>query len=82
MFERAIEEDAKYIYVEVYIEGYSDSEVIVNPISNADMKLDYLCKTYNDDLIMPHAPIKIISFGYLYDMSQLEYVKNNFEGIK
>ena len=51
MFERAIEEDAKYIYVEVYIEGYSDSEVIVNPISNADMKLDYLCKTYNDDLI-------------------------------
>jgi hypothetical protein len=78
-FETAIEEGAKYIFVEVHAEGSPANEIIINPIENAAIKLAYYQKAYNDDLVLPHAPISVVSFGYIENLSQLEYVRNNSE---
>lgn len=79
--EEAIDRGAKYIFTEMYINGYPSTEVIVNPIENGQLKLDYICGTYDDNLCMIKGDVKlveIISFGAIDNMSQLEYEKNNF----
>lgn len=77
-FENAIEQSAKYVFTEIDL-GYEATELIINPIENAQVKLEYLCKTYDDDLKHPHAPVSIVSFGFVDNLSQLEYVRANFD---
>lgn len=76
MFDKCKSEGGKYIYTEIDL-GYPSTEIIINPVDNIDEKIKYLCKTYNDDLEHPHAPVKIVSFGWCYNLSQLEYVRIN-----
>lgn len=79
-FEFGKEEGAKYIFTEMDL-GYDATEIIINPMVNYDDKITYLDMTYNDDLQHPHAPVRIVSFGWVYDLSQLDYVRNNFNGV-
>lgn len=75
MFELAKKDKAKYVFVEVHIEGYPASEMIVNPIDNADKKLAYLLDTYNEDgSHKKGAPVSIVTYGYFFDMGDIEYV--------
>jgi hypothetical protein len=85
-FEEAIKIGARYVFTEMWINGYPASEIIVNPIENAQLKLDYICKVYDDNLCMVKNEngnglkvVEIISFGYIENLSQLEYARNNSE---
>jgi hypothetical protein len=78
-FNEAIVEEAKYIYVECYADGSKASELIINPIENAKNKRDYYDRAYDDNLKLHNAPVRILRYGYFNEMSQMEYVRNNFE---
>lgn len=79
-FNEAIVEGAKYVYVECYAEGSPASELIINPIENAKAKRDYYDRAYNDNLKLHNAPVRILTYGYFDNMSQMEYTRNNFKG--
>lgn len=80
-FNEAIAEGSNYIFIEVNFgtTEYPATELIVNPIENAPAKIAYIEKTYTDNLGHPHAPIYIESFGYVQNLSQLEYQRHNFK---
>jgi hypothetical protein len=76
----AIVEGASYIYVECHAEGSVASELIINPIENARQKRDYYERAYDDNLKLHNAPVRILTFGYVDNISQMDYVRNNFNG--
>lgn len=78
-FTEAIEQGAKYVFLEIQLPYglYPATELIVNPIENAQPKMEYINEVYDDELIGVHAPIQIISFGFVENLSQLEYARNN-----
>lgn len=75
-----LEEGAKYFYLEFKLPDHPATEVIVNPIENVPNKLAYIEKQYGGDLRSKHnSEVEIVSFGYVHNMSQLEYARNNSE---
>ena len=80
LFNKAKEDNAKYIFTTIDL-GYDKDEIIINPIDNVDEKIKYLSKTYNDELEHPHAPVRITGFGYVHNISQLEYAIANPKGV-
>lgn len=80
-FNEAIVEDAQYVYVECHAEGSPASELIINPIDNAKLKRDYYDRAYDDNLKLLNAPVRILTYGYFNNMSQLEYVRDNFKDV-
>lgn len=77
-WEEGIDKGAKYFYVSVFMEGFPTTELIVNVVDNAEKKLAYYEKTYNEDLIHKFSrTIGIVDFGYAHDLSELEYVKKD-----
>jgi hypothetical protein len=66
--------DIKAKFVAVVIEmGYEYDEVIINPIGNADKKLEYYKNAYNSDLIHKSANgIKIVAFTFGNNFSDIE----------
>lgn len=72
-FNTAKERDQKFVGVLVQMDGFSKPEVIINPIENADAKLEYYKKTYDDDLNHKFASgIKIVGFSYGLDFLDIE----------
>lgn len=64
-FNYAKDVGAKYVAVVVEMDGFEYDEVIINPISNADKKLEYYKNTYNSDLTHKFSNgIKIVAFTY------------------
>jgi hypothetical protein len=80
-FMEAIEEGAKSVYVEVFMDNFPSSELIVNPIDNALGKLDYYNNAYDDNLQHNHSKgIRIIDFGYSLDeVLEIQYTYNEGE---
>lgn len=76
-FEDAIEQGAKYVFLEMQLPLHPATELIINPIENAEKKLEYILHVYDDELLGLHAPVSIISFGFVENLSQLEYARNN-----
>ncbi len=72
-FERAKKCNAKFVAVRIEMEGFPEAEIIVNPIVNADSKLEYYKKTYDEDLNHKYAKgIRIIGCTFGSDMSEIE----------
>lgn len=72
-FERAKKNGAKFVAVSIEMEGFPESEIIVNPIVNADSKLAYYKKVYDEELNHKHSKgirIKGCTFGN--DMREIE----------
>lgn len=78
-FELAFSDDAKYVFLEMQLPLHPATELIINPIENVQQKLEYILHVYDDELIGIHAPVQIISFGHVHNLSQLEYARNNSE---
>lgn len=72
-FQRAKEIHQRYVFIMLEMEGFPDIEIIINPIENADTKLDYYKKTYDENLNHKYAKgIRIISFGFSNTLEEIE----------
>lgn len=64
---------AKYVGVLIEMEGFSKSEVIINPTINFDSKLSYYKSAYDESLNHKFAKgIKIIGFTYGDTFAEIE----------
>ncbi|MBL4951102.1 hypothetical protein JK635_02455 [Neobacillus sp. YIM B02564] len=62
-----------FVAVRIEMEGFPKAEIIVNPIENADSKLAYYQKTYNENLNHKYAKgIKIVGFTFGEDMKEIQ----------
>lgn len=72
-FQLAKREKAKFVAVRIEMEGFPEAEVIINPSFNADLKLEYYKKTYDENLNHRYAKgIKIIGCTFGDDWSEIE----------
>ncbi|MGG3234618.1 hypothetical protein ABEP17_14240 [Priestia flexa] len=72
-FKLAKEYNAKFVAVRIEMEGFPEAEVIINPIVNADAKLEYYKKTYDDNLNHKYAKgIKIVGCTFGNDWNEIE----------
>ena len=56
--------DYKYVAIKIEMDGFPDSEVIINPIINMVEKLEYWKNTYNEDLTHKYSDgIKIVDWA-------------------
>ena len=64
-FNQAIGLGVNYIGVRIWIQGFDEPEVIINPKENFESKLAYYKKAYNDNLTLKSFNgIKIIGCEY------------------
>jgi hypothetical protein len=76
-FNMAKKSGERFVAIVVEMEGFEDSEVIINPLENVDAKLDYYKKTYGSDLTHKFSKgIRII--GMTYGNSYEEIYNNLF----
>lgn len=72
-FETAKRDKYEYIGIKIQMEGFPEPEVIINPNSNFDAKLEYYKKAYNDDLTLKaFKGIKIIGCMFGEDYNDIE----------
>jgi hypothetical protein len=72
-FQLAKKENAKFVAVRIEMQGFPEAEVIINPIVNADSKLEYYKKTYDENLNHNHAKgIKIVGCTFGNDWNEIE----------
>jgi hypothetical protein len=72
-FQLAKKENAKFVAVRIEMQGFPEAEVIINPIINADSKLEYYQKTYDENLNHIHAKgIKIVGCTFGNDWNEIE----------
>lgn len=72
-FKGAKENGAKFVAVVIEMEGFEYDEIIINPIGNADDKLEYYKKAYNEDLTHKFSNgIRIVGFTYGSKFSDIE----------
>lgn len=76
------EEGCEYIGIRVKMERYEGYEIIINPICNADKKIEYYKNAYNEDLTLKNAPnaVKIVDFTYGNSIQEIEMYFNSVEG--
>lgn len=71
-FRIAKELDQLFVAVKIKMEGFPAEEYTVNPIENADSKLEYYKKTYSENLNHKYAKgIKIVDFTYGEELRDL-----------
>lgn len=74
----AKENNAKYVAVLVEMQGFEESEIIINKIANVDTKLEYYKKVYDEKLNHKFSEgIKIIGCTY---GNNLEDIESDFFG--
>ncbi|MDU0154016.1 hypothetical protein [Bacillus cabrialesii] len=72
-FKKAIEMDTSFIGIRVRMEGFPDDELIINPMPNFSMKLEYYQKVYDDDLQHRFSPgIRIVDVAYGNSLAFIE----------
>jgi hypothetical protein len=73
-FELAKEINANYVGVKIEMQGFDKPEIIINPTTNFDAKLEYYKKAYNEDLTLKtFNGIRIVGFTYGETYSDIEY---------
>lgn len=73
-FKAAIEKKQRYVGVKIKMDGFKNSEIIINENVNFNKKLDYYKRAYNDNLTLKNAPDKIKIIGFTFG--------NSFEAIE
>ena len=64
---------AKYVGVKIWMQGFDDCEVIINPNANFKKKLEYYKTAYNEDLTLKaFNDIKIVGFTYGDSYKEIE----------
>ncbi|ABY46796.1 hypothetical protein [Bacillus mycoides] len=58
-------------YFGVKMKDFPQEELIVNHVDNLDKKLEYIDKTYNDDMKHASGMVEITSFGHSLDMTTM-----------
>lgn len=72
-FNRAKELNQNFVAVRIRMDGFPEDEVIINPIINADTKLEYYKKTYDFELNHKHAEgICIVNFSFGMNYADIE----------
>ena len=72
-FNAAKENGSRYVAVCIRTEGHPGEEIIVNPFSNFEKKLEYYKKAYNDDLTLKSFNgIRIVGFTYADSFEEVE----------
>ncbi|WP_373896402.1 hypothetical protein [Virgibacillus sp. CBA3643] len=72
-FNRAKELGKNFVAIRIEMEGFPEPEIIVNPIINADSKLAYYKKTYDEELNHKYAKgIRISGFSFADDIANIE----------
>ncbi len=67
MMKDGIDTDCGYIVMRIDMDGFPSPEIIINPINNFKDKMEYIKKTYNDDLTHKYSSgIKISDFDLAY----------------
>lgn len=73
-FDKANETNSKYIGLAIKIPDADETEIIINPRENFQVKLDYYKKTYDEDL--SHNAVgdilQIVGFTYGDSFSEIE----------
>lgn len=63
--ERAKRLDVKFFVTQVKMPGIPTPEIIMNPIKNADAKIEYYRKAYNEDLTLKAcSDVQIVNFTF------------------
>ncbi|EJR24433.1 hypothetical protein [Bacillus cereus] len=57
-FNKAVNEEAEYVAVQIEMDGFPSDEVIINDKHNIDSKLAYYKKTYKERSNSPKTTIK------------------------
>ncbi|AIY72787.1 hypothetical protein NT98_5943 (plasmid) [Bacillus cereus] len=74
VFKESFENKSKYVFVEIFMEGFPSTELIVNPTTNIIPKMEYYLKTYDENLNHKFSKcIRILNFGATNDLGLLEY---------
>jgi hypothetical protein len=64
-----VKHDAKYLIIEVSVEG-NTPEIIINPKVNFESKLNYYQNAYNEDLTLKANPnIKIVRYDFVENIA-------------
>jgi hypothetical protein len=71
-FKVAKESGSKYFAITVVMEGIPSEEIIINPTSNFDAKLEYYKRAYDEDLNHRHANGRITGFTYGDSFKEIE----------
>jgi hypothetical protein len=73
-FANAKQAGARFIAIVVEMKGFPYDEIIANPIGNADKKLEYYKKVYNDDLTHKFSEgIRIVGCTYGNNLNDIEW---------
>lgn len=63
----------KYIAVKIETRDVKGHEVIVNPLQNAQQKIDYYDRAYTDDLVLKsYDGIKIVDYTWADSFDEIE----------
>ena len=82
LFGLAKEDDAKFIAVAIEMDGFPEPEIIVNPIENADLKLEYYKKTYDENLNHKFAEgVRIIICDYGDSLGEFNWINIKKKGL-
>ena len=69
----ATEVEASFVAVKIKMDDFPKEEIIINPIENAEKKLEYYLSAYNKDLTLKSCnKIKIIAFTYGDDFEEIQ----------
>lgn len=72
-FDRALEEESKYIGILVQVPDLKRPELIINPAINFEKKLAYYKEAYDEDLVMKRNPdVKIIGFTHADSFDEIQ----------
>lgn len=72
-FKLAKKENAEFVAVRIEMDGFPEAEVIINPIVNANSKLEYYKNTYDENLNHKHTKgIKIVGCTFGNDFNEIE----------
>lgn len=75
MMDEGIDMKCKYIVMRIDMVGFPSPEIIINPIDNFKDKIEYIKKTYNDDLTHKFSSgISISDFDLSCDKNDLDDV--------
>lgn len=72
-FKNAIENNSKYIAVKIKTRNSIGEEIIINPKSNFEAKLNYYKNAYNENLVLKSFDgIQIVGFTYGNSLEDIE----------
>lgn len=73
VFHAAKNSGERYVAIAIKMDGFEDIEIIINPIANADAKLEYYKGAYDNELNHKHSKgISIVGITYGNSFDEIE----------